>query len=168
MNRTASTESLINHNDDNQNNQNLQNHHHHQNDIQTINQQHLQNGVGVDANKTITSVISMSSTISHSHVRRMYHQKSLGYEGLDYDICENMLHLEEENNARRKRLGNNYLEFTRWLVIFFIGALTGLTACAILFSVEILTNYKYEKLMVCFVIDFHLSSMMIIVMKFVY
>lgn len=112
------------------------------NDVST--NHHVVNG---DANKTITSIVSMTSTISQS-VRRMYHQKSLGYEGLDYDICENMLHLEEENNARRKGLGNHYLEFTRWLVIFFIGALTGLTACCILFIVEILTDYKYQKLMV--------------------
>ncbi|OTF74803.1 H(+)/Cl(-) exchange transporter 7-like protein [Euroglyphus maynei] len=133
LNRTASTESLINHDakNDDQNN----------NDVST--NHHVVNG---DANKTITSIVSMTSTISQS-VRRMYHQKSLGYEGLDYDICENMLHLEEENNARRKGLGNHYLEFTRWLVIFFIGALTGLTACCILFIVEILTDYKYQKLM---------------------
>ncbi|KAI7690585.1 H(+)/Cl(-) exchange transporter 7 [Sarcoptes scabiei] len=89
---------------------------------------------------------SITSNVSQS-VRRLYHLKSLGYEGLDYDICENMLHLEEENNALRKGLGNKYLEITRWMVILSIGALTGMTACFILFCVDILTNYKYTKLM---------------------
>lgn len=136
LNRTTSTESLLHEtslNDDNT-------HGDEYNDQFSISRN------TDNVNKTQnSSVISISCTSS----RRLYYLKSLGYEGLDYDTCENMLHLEEENNALRKGLGNKYLEFTRWLVIFCIGALTALTACCILFSVELLTDYKYRKLMVC-------------------
>ena len=94
-----------------------------------------------------TPVNSTAETsISGSKARAKYQSESYQYESLDYDICENMLHLEDENRKKDEK----DLEISRWLVIFIIGVLTGLTACFILFCVQTLTKYKYKNLMVIF------------------
>jgi chloride channel 7 len=66
------------------------------------------------------------------------------YESLDYDLCENMLYLSEQKHSSYSKVNNT--EILRWIVIFFIGLLTALTACIIVISVEVLSRYKYETL----------------------
>lgn len=69
------------------------------------------------------------------------------YESLDYDQCENMVQLQEDQAADRKRL-HRHVDITRTIVIFIIGTLTALTACFILLCVDELSHFKYRKLMV--------------------
>jgi len=66
------------------------------------------------------------------------------YESLDYDQCENMLFLEEQKRFSYSSV--YYIEILRWIIIFFIGLLTALTACLIVILVETLSRYKYQTL----------------------
>lgn len=66
------------------------------------------------------------------------------YESLDYDICENVLYLEEQKKDGYKRVFQK--NFLRWIVIFFIAILTALTACFIVAAVDLLSDQKYKYL----------------------
>lgn len=66
------------------------------------------------------------------------------YESLDYDLCENMLFLEEQKRFAFSKLFQ--IEFMRWIIIFAIGVLTAFTACFIVIGVEKLSELKYKAL----------------------
>ena len=72
------------------------------------------------------------------------HLLSQKYESLDYDLCENLLFLEEQKKFGVRK--QQFNELLRWVLIFFIGFLTALTACIIVIVVEILSKYKYSTL----------------------
>lgn len=127
----------------------------------------MSNGIGdhshherVRITSSSSSTIGLSSGDS-SRTGRKQAPKWCLFESLDYDQCENMLQLQEETIASRKGLGK-HLEVTRTTVIFVIGLLTALTACFIVSSIQLLCNYKYNKLMVscfCRVMTFVSSSL---------
>ncbi|RWS22910.1 Chloride channel protein 7-like protein, partial [Leptotrombidium deliense] len=93
------------------------------------------------------STYSRLSDIAESapHDRRgSLHLLSQKYESLDYDVCENMLYLEEERKAGYKRVRNR--DILRWIIIFFIGVLTACTASFIVVCIDILSEFKYGML----------------------
>ncbi|RWS03848.1 H(+)/Cl(-) exchange transporter 7-like protein [Dinothrombium tinctorium] len=66
------------------------------------------------------------------------------YESLDYDLCENMLYLEEIKKAGYAQIRNK--EIVRWIIIFAIGVMTACTASFIVICVETLSQFKYKLL----------------------
>lgn len=65
-----------------------------------------------------------------------------GYESLDYDVCENDLYQLEERKKSVKEI--MIIEMLRWLVMFFVGLLTGLVASLIDFCVIQSTDLKFS------------------------
>ncbi|XP_048761275.2 H(+)/Cl(-) exchange transporter 7-like [Ostrea edulis] len=64
------------------------------------------------------------------------------YESLDYDGCENVLYqMEEKKKSVRETM---VIEMLRWLVMFFVGVLTGLVASLIDFCVIKSTALKFS------------------------
>lgn len=99
--------------------------------------------------------ISVSSSIEDTFNGQSYHEclervtgKPLesnildaNYDSMDYDNCENQLYQKEERlNGYKEHLN---IQFARWLVMFLIGALTGLIACVIEISISYLSAVKY-------------------------
>jgi len=99
-----------------------------------------------DSGNASSFISSGASKRSGSFTSRPKIEDITRYESLDYDQCENMLQLEEGMLATRRGLDKN-IDVTRWIVILLIGILTGLTAVFVLYCVDILTTYKYIKLM---------------------
>uniref|UniRef100_K1RFY1 Chloride channel protein n=1 Tax=Magallana gigas TaxID=29159 RepID=K1RFY1_MAGGI len=64
------------------------------------------------------------------------------YESLDYDVCENDLYQLEERKKSVKEI--MIIEMLRWLVMFFVGLLTGLVASLIDFCVIQSTDLKFS------------------------
>ncbi|KAK3090640.1 hypothetical protein FSP39_013333 [Pinctada imbricata] len=64
------------------------------------------------------------------------------YESLDYDLCENILYQSEEKKRSRRNLIK--IEFMRWLVMFFVGVLTGFVASFIDYSVVHVSDLKFK------------------------
>ncbi|XP_070617619.1 H(+)/Cl(-) exchange transporter 7 isoform X1 [Erythrolamprus reginae] len=79
----------------------------------------------------------LPSEIPHNHKLL-----SLKYESLDYDNCENQLFLEEEKRINHTAFRT--VEIQRWFICAVIGILTGLVACFIDITVEVLAGVKYK------------------------
>ncbi|XP_056008737.1 H(+)/Cl(-) exchange transporter 7-like isoform X5 [Ostrea edulis] len=65
------------------------------------------------------------------------------WESLNYDVCENVLYLKDQEKYKSKRwVTLRWL--SKWLVMFFIGIGTALLAAAIHFVVEKLAHFKFD------------------------
>ncbi|XKL65169.1 hypothetical protein PGB90_005255 [Kerria lacca] len=69
---------------------------------------------------------------------------SAHYESLDYDVCENLLYLEEEHLKGYKFVVKKNV--CRWLIFLLIGACTAFIGIFIDISIEELSNIKYNRL----------------------
>lgn len=71
------------------------------------------------------------------------HQRTLSkkYESLDYDLIENVIHLEHQHKSRLKKLP---LELQRWIAIFLIGLATAMSGFFAASSVNYLTRVKFS------------------------
>lgn len=63
------------------------------------------------------------------------------YESLDYDLIENVIHLEHQHRSRLNTFVNRDLQ--RWLAIFLIGLATALSGFFAGFAVNYLTRIKF-------------------------
>lgn len=65
------------------------------------------------------------------------------WESLNYDVCENVLYLKDQEKYKSKKwVTLRWL--SKWLVMFFIGIGTALLAAAIHFVVEKLAHFKFD------------------------
>ncbi|XP_055919350.1 H(+)/Cl(-) exchange transporter 7 [Eupeodes corollae] len=64
------------------------------------------------------------------------------YESLDYDVCENVLHKQEQ--AKRTERFEPRKDVVRWLIFLQIGVITALIAAAIDIVIEELSTRKYK------------------------
>ncbi|CAH0385232.1 unnamed protein product [Bemisia tabaci] len=93
-----------------------------------------------------SSVSTVSSTRLIRARSKSINFVSTKYESLDYDICENMLVVDEERSK-----GYNYImqiNIIRYILFLVIGLLVGLITLFIDFSIQFLTQPKYRILRV--------------------
>ncbi|XP_061182131.1 H(+)/Cl(-) exchange transporter 7-like [Saccostrea echinata] len=98
-------------------------------------------------NRRPTSVINQSSEEDESDSENKLNyatEKVLSgeYESLDYDDCENELYQMEEKTKSVRDIV--VIEMLRWLVMFFVGVLTGLVASLIDYCVIKSTDLKFS------------------------
>ena len=70
--------------------------------------------------------------------------KDFYFQSLDYDVLVNPVTQDAERTHNLYYYTKKY--FLRWVIVMFIGILTGLVACGIDISIETITNYKFAAL----------------------
>ncbi|KAK2167560.1 hypothetical protein LSH36_26g05032 [Paralvinella palmiformis] len=76
------------------------------------------------------------------------HLLNAKFEGLDYDVCENVLYQKEEKAKDEKQILRQ--QVARWVVMFFIGFLTALIACAIDIGIKTMSKLKFHVIKIYF------------------
>lgn len=85
--------------------------------------------------------LSPSSATTTSKSERTLSKK---YESLDYDLIENVIHLEHLHNSKFNNFINRDLQ--RWLAIFIIGLATAMSGFFAGFAVNYLTRIKFTQI----------------------